>query len=680
MQLKYRKPIYYFGVFLYFIAFWGTFASPALTYTGHLQLCRRIFIFSILLTLPAMFCLGVVNRYISERIKLQVFGCYLILSIIFFPIFIRSFISGYHHYYIFHWIECFALLAGSLFWFFSICNKRQYLGRLGIWIKSNKILILLCCIVFILSIEQITKYLRWDTIHYYAYIERLCDFTFNPNDIALFKASGHVSYAYVLIYSIGESILPGFGYGVRIENIIIFIIGIMLLNCLLKLTLSQGKNVFRYLSLALFAFTPVILGPIHNIDVELLTLTLVIAVIYCYFRHFYILGLLCATFLVFTKETCTVLLAAFIIGEVIRIFYIHAKAHKITAIFHYQNWRKMLTLYLPLLLFVFYYSLDVAWGSTKAAADVDPFNQWGVNAVVIINKIKQLFIMNFSWIPVSIIIIGICSYILKKLKRQKAFLLDNSTIITVISIYIAFILNQLFYMTYPFPRYIMLQYFFMTIFLQWALNLCLLKKLIKIIICIFSIGLTIVQNFVSIDIVSNYLFDTMPIGQTDLMVNSPIVYLNNTTVLTGEDAAFLALSPYADFNRQWSYFDELINKFLNQINYDENDLVLFPDTFWPRSANIYFGMWTNTYYDKQTKCLKQLMDSSLLKPDDMIYFNAQIVSDDNNIKTFDNVYYLQFPFREDYSDYILKKYDVIDTISVSYRGWNLVAYKIKGQL
>ena len=74
------------------------------------------------------------------------------------------------------------------------------------------------------------------------------------------------------------------------------------------------------------------------------------------------------------------------------------------------------------------------------------------------------------------------------------------------------------------------------------------------------------------------------------------------------------------------------------------------------------------------------MDSSLLKPDDMIYFNAQIVSDDNNIKSFDNVYYLQFPFREDYSDYILKKYDVIDTISVSYRGWNLVAYKIKGQL
>lgn len=601
---------------------------------------------------------------------------YVFLAFIFFPMFIRSFISNYEHYSIFHWLECLTLCAGLLFWILlSARNKFDFIS-IKIWILNHKVLLGTICIIFVLSLEQVTRGIRWDSIQYYAYIARLKDFTFNPNDLLMFKASGHSCYGYVLLYSIGESFSPGNGYGVRIESILFFIISIIILYKILEEIMPMGQKKWRDISVAIYAVTPVILGPIQNIDVEILVLTLFIILFYCYIKQSYIIFILVAVFFVFTKETCVLLLGGFFFYECLYGLYVWIKKKNIINYFK-ENYTKFIVLYFPLLIFVLYFSSDVTWGSSKVSDSVDKFNYWGVNSVVIINKLEQLFIMNFAWIPTILIAITFITALLKK-KLNKSKPLHKITKVLIVC-YIIFLSTQLFYVTYVFPRYIMLQYFFLACMMQWALNQNVIKNSYKLIVSSITLVATLIQNFYSLDFITKSIFDTMDIGKTVMTVNSPIIYLNNSTVLTEEEAKFLELSPYADMNRQWSYFDVLINKFLNTIQYSEGDLVLYPDTFYPRSSNIFFGLGSDTYYSEESHGLRQNIISAVDDiGTDSVKYNAKIVTDfDMDFDQYNNVYYLEFPFDTVQKEKFLQNYDVVNTYQISYRGWKLTAYKIR---
>lgn len=668
------------GCTLYALAYIGAIMAPALTYIGALQISRRWFLVSMLMTFPATVCLYLGKEKISKKLAFQAKSAYFIFILIFMPLFVRNIISGYPRYYFFVWVECAALLWGMFFWVYMSSEPKKGLKKCLIWIKDNWFILAVCLLVVLVSLEQITKNLRWDSIHYYAYIQRIKRFTFSPNDITMLKASGHASYAYVLIYSIGESILPGFGYGVRIENMILFSIAIILLHEILMILFPNATKAKRYFIVVLFAITPVILGTMHNIDVEILTLTLLMAIFYCYFKEYFILGSVFGTFLLFTKETCAFLLAGFVIGEAIRIIVKNMKAHTLANIFSYTSWKEMISLYLPFIFFLEYFCLDVTWGSAKAAENVDKFNQWGFDSTVVINKLKQLYFMNFEWIATLLIILGILRFLYSRAfaKKNKNSYDNRMLFLSVGCAYGMFLFTQLFYITYPFPRYIMLQYFFSSIFLLWAIEQWNIQKRgIRIAAAAWSI-LVFLNNFMSIDIVSDNMFGTLSIGNTHIMKNSPIAYLDNTTVLTGKAAEFLTFSPYADFNRQWSYFDELINQFLKKIEYNSDTLIIYPDDFPPRSENIYFGMWKNTYYDTQKKCLTQLVSPELYNPETMLYYNAEIISDDLKWNNFKEVYYIKFEFSTEESDAFVKKHIVIDDFKITYRGWLLYAYKIKG--
>ena len=193
---------YQLGKILYFIAFIGTICSPALTYWGYLQLSRRLFIISIGITFPALVCLFLSKGLISDITKKQMFCCYSITGLIFFPMFIRNLISGYSYYYFFPWFECICIGIGLLFWSRNIFKNKNIIKLITNWLRENINIVLLCCFITIVAFEQLPKMLRWDSISYYAYIERLKDFTFSPNDIILFKSSGHANYGYMLLYSI----------------------------------------------------------------------------------------------------------------------------------------------------------------------------------------------------------------------------------------------------------------------------------------------------------------------------------------------------------------------------------------------------------------------------------------------------------------------------------------------
>ena len=668
------------GCTLYAFAYIGAIMAPALTYIGALQISRRWFLVSILMTFPATICLYLGKEKISKHLAFQAKCAYFIFLLIFVPLFVRNIISGYPRYYFFVWVECAALLWGTLFWLYISSDSQKGVKKCWNWAKENWFILAVCLLVILVSLEQITKNLRWDSIHYYAYIQRIKRFTFSPNDITMLKASGHASYAYVLIYSIGESIFPGFGYGVRIENMILFSIAIILLHELLKILFPKVTKAKRYFIVVLFAVTPVILGTMHNIDVEILTLTLMIAIFYCCFKEYFVLGSVLGTFLLFTKETCAFLLAGFVIGEAIQIIVKSIKAHKLTTIFSYTTWKEMISLYLPFLFFLEYFCLDVTWGSAKVAKNVDKFNQWGFDSTVVINKVKQLYFMNFEWLTTFLIVLGILYFLYSRVLVKKGGNKSENKIllISVCCTYGMFLFTQLFYITYPFPRYIMLQYFFSSIFLLWAIGQWnIQKKEIRIAATVWSL-LVFLNNFMSIDIVSNNMFGTLPIGNAHIMKNSPVAYLDNTTVLTGKAAEFLTFSPYADFNRQWSYFDELINQFLRKIEYNSDTLIIYPDDFAPRSENIYFGMWRNTYYDTQKKCLTQLVSPELYNPDTMVYYNAEIISDDLKWGNFKEVYYIKFEFSTEESDTFISKHIVINDFKITYRGWSLHAYKIKG--
>lgn len=672
---KQKKIIYKIGFVIYFIAFLGCCMSPALTYWGILSISRKLFLFSLMLTIIATICMIISHKLISSYIKIQMLISYLIFFVIFICMAGRNLLSNYARESMYIIAEGVAISFGVIFWLIISIDIKKIVSITKIWVISHKFLLCNCAGIFILSISQLVNNLRWDSIHYYAYIERLRDFTFNPNDIIFLKASGHLSYGYMMIYSIGESILPGLGYGVRIETIFIYIITIVIFHQLLESIFSRKNTLWINFSILLFSVTPVILGPIHNIDVEILTLTFLICVLFLYYKKFYILLGIINTFFVFTKETCALFVGVLLVSYLIKRLVYSIKQQNIALLFSKTTVIESLSFYGPLLIFVIHFSFSTTWGASKVSESVDTFNTWGVNVTVIINKLEQLFIMNFAWLPTMIIIIMCLTKLV--IKSEQSYSIRNRLSLEFVFTYLAFLFIQLFYITYTFPRYLMIQYFYLNFIFCWSLINISGNKYIKSFLCVGTIGLTFIQNFFSIDPISNLIFDTINIGTRHMVVNSPIVYMNNTSVLTGKDADFLIFSPYGDINRQWAYFDKAINKVLSTINYDENTLILYPDSFSPRSYNVYLGMWSNSFFDSEKQRLIQVVNPSNIVPEeDWYFYNAQILTKDYQINylDYDRIYYLSFAYDKKTSNAIAEKYKKQE---VSYKGWKIDAYQIK---
>lgn len=661
-----KKSIYNLGCILYALSFGLFFCSPVLTYLCYLRLSRILFLSALLLSIVSIGCLIVGKEYITFKHSYQMMIIYLNILLIFVPFFIRAYRNDYSIHNHYAWIELTAIVIGMSFWI--ICSlkglKEGFIKRWFNIIKNNAPYCGVIVMVILLNLEQLNNWVKWDSANYYKFIVRLNEITFSPNDIHLFKACGHSSFSYMLYSSIGENIFPFRGLGVRIANIIVFCICLLLLKEIISYLFPNIQKIHILFVVCIFAFTPIMMCSISDITPELYIVLFVLLVLNSFYKQRYILMSFFSIMLVFTKETSVFLLIAFYLGFAFAklVNFIRYKEKLINE----ESISFSLITYFSVVVFLLYFVNDTSWGFREAQALGERGNVFGLNYYVIFSKLKQIFVLNFSWLITLVLIVGLIILLFtKKIK------INTKRLFPLLSMAGCFYALQLGYVTYTFPRYILLTYVFGSLLLAYVLSY--FKK--PFYYHFIFIGAFVVQNFAPIDIVSNILFETESVGTRNMIIDSPLYIDSSGTLVQGEDAKILRYSEYSKYNRQWSYFDTLMDKAFAKIEYNKDDIVVLPDSFSPYSNGTFWGYWDDIYYDTDSKKINMVFDRNRLRRNEVKVSYMYYDSNSEDWDKYQNVYYFGFEFSEETNRIIRDEAQFVDEIR--YRGWILKIYKLK---
>lgn len=665
-----RKIFYIVGIVLYIMSFIGIVLSPGLTFLSYLKTSRHIFLISLGLSIIAIAFLGGAWADIGESVKLQMKIIYSLILLVLIPFFIRKKCVEYqvlykHSNFIFG-----CIVVGFLFWVgYPFIRKEKHNWNFKEKVKNNWYLGLILLVIIGLSIEQIYLNIKGDAILYYReLVSSWENFTLNPNDITMFKYCGHLSFAFAFFASIGENILPYFFKGAIIENIILWCICILFFYKLLKLIKPDISNTTRLLGTVLFGLTPTIFGNLHDVTLEMYVMVFWILFLWAAFSSYHVLEMFFSLCLFFTKENALVLVAGYYLGCLIWRFVLFFKNKKEP--FSNGFIIESLSIYIPTVIWIFYYSLTGEWNGNGSSG----VNTFDICIDFIVHKIKQLYILNFSWSFIIFILEGLFfGFFVNKTMKY-----IGSKSVGIICSYIMFILAQFIFVTYSLPRYIYVNYFFIALALTvFVANI----KRISNVIMLFCIGLNLVQNYKNIDLLSLCAFDTINIGSERIVFDSPF-YLSGEG-LVFDDGDTLKLYGDGMYNRQASYMDGLISETLKYIKYDENTLILLPDCFKPLSDHFYFGQLSQYYYyDDCDEVVKVVIDENKYHYD-LVKLNIEYTDGKDDYKkylsSYDKVYYFSFAFSENVNDIIENAPAIGLEKTFAYKGWTVNLYEVNDE-
>lgn len=665
----------HFGEALYLCTFLGLWISPVLTYMNYLRASRLSFLFFLLSGILAHIFSFVGRKAFSNKIVLQMFSLFALLGIYLACALANANVRANVYALYLVCAEFAFVLIGLLVWLVQIPWKTA-ISSVYKYLRNHFVLFCICAIWLLLCLEALHSWINWDSATYYRHIANLKNITLSPNDIAMFKTSGHASYGYMLFASIGEFLLPDFGVGVRLINIGMLLVSFWAFYSILN-TLFPKSKIWNYFAVVIFAVTPLVMGPVYEIHLETAMLFFFIMFVWSYLNGYYIWQLLFGVFFVFSKENAVFILAGFALGYFIYILWVHRKKYSLSMFFEKKTFINLMTFYIPALLFLVYFVFDGSgWAvnATITTGESEQIHRFGWNVLYFVSKLKQLYLFNFEWIIVCICVCGMVYLILKK-KLQ----LNQSVLFPMLGSYMMFLIFQLFYVTYLFPRYTVLQYFFGTLLLAYILSHIPLRKAS---VSFFTgvIVLLLVENFVTIDFVTLGCFKNINIGNGKMAPASVILSWDDGLLVSGEDAEIMMLSPYTPYNRQYLYKFRLMERVLQTLDYTSDDLLIFPDLFPPISNGAYWGYNSENYYDTSNGRIFQLYEPIQIEKQNLTRIKYWILGEDSpasDVSAYRNVYYLQFPYSESFDDEkILENYSTQFLQEVNYRGWSVKIYQI----
>lgn len=562
-------------------------------------------------------------------------------------------------------IVTFSINIGFIFWLISYYRKLS-LVEIKDWFKQNYWLLIINIIFILLCVETLNNWIKLDSVSYYKYFVKMKSWDFTTNNIELFKLAGHNAYSYALLGMIGELLIPDNGVGVRIINFILIGISIYLFSKILEKlipTISKKENV---LCTILLAISPLILGTVTEINLEVGVFFFFICVVHSYYYENKILMLFFSICLVFTKENSSALYLGFLFGiiilEKLRLKKVYIK--------------KISIFLLPILILAIVLKSGTLWMLQPTGQNnTGGFNRIGVHSIVIINRLKQMFFLNYTWVYILIILLIFVNKILYvKLNNFKKFYV----FIPLFFAYLSFMTYQLFYITYVLTRYIMLNSFFILIGLAFFINKFKIEKL-KIIIYISLIILTFIENFFTIDKVTLALFPNINIGTTNIITTQAIRRnIEDNSIITDNRIREQYLTTSAIYNRQYSYLDDLIEKALSNINYKDTDLVIIPAIYGERTQDALIGSNNNElYFDIQSGNMLQVFEGQKKSYNEFEKFNYIILDNLNelpNLNDYDKIYYFKFDYNNYNDNNFIAALNLKFKETITYKGWSLKLY------
>lgn len=565
-------------------------------------------------------------------------------------------------------------------------------GRKSVYYRVTQIirghweLVGLIFLFILFSCETLNTITRGDSNIYYTYLQNAKSWDLSFNTISLFKLGGHQSIGYTIWGLLGAYLSPNTPLGIRIVNIIMVCVSILALYCILEklLPLKTYKRVVLFLATCLFAFNPIVLGTIYDINLDLPALCFYLWALYSLLYNKKIFLFFSSVFLLFSKETGIILLLGIVFGWVVTQLYMAYINNKKNFWKNPDHWQ-ICCMTVPCIIMVLTLCFSSLWRQDRMSAknntQKQPMDSFGINFDNTIIKLKELFCLNFAWIFSLFILICIVALLLQKrrFKANKNIIIQSMPILVSFAMFVSF---QFVYITYSRIRYIVA---YLPGFLFVFLFLIIITYSPKQAIAILSITtiLLLCECFYTLDPVSRQLCDTIDIGCTRIISTRTFVRDSDYSIRTPKTHPelikyFQLASDSAACNRQYLYFLWAFEKFIDEIDYDDNTYIAVAPIYEIDNNNMtwisLFGHWYSNelFYDNRThKLVEDTSKTSL---------NISVIKDKSEVPyaEYDRVFLISFPYNKLFdNDKFLSSFDVKNYFKVCKRGWEIQVYQIK---
>lgn len=678
--MRIKQSIYLFSLkkYCFFLAIAGTMISYLAYLTGH-PFRSRIGVIGVLI-LGFVGCLFSALEYqkINRQIAIQMFWIYFVFTALWDLAALSEHSTKTYLFVIV--LGLFTLNLSTFFWFFLSIREKDVIKYIIEWGIRNKYLIFLLAIFIVFSIETIDDWLCVDTYSYYAYIQNAKSWDFTFETFRLLQYCAHNCFGYSIFSLIGEYLVPGNGYGVRIIHIIMSCVSIVAFSEILKkLGIDGGNKKENVLITSIFAFAPLFMGLLYEINLDFPTTCFFIWYLYSHISKRRVFEIASTFLLVFSKEVGILLLVGFIIGYtisfIVSFFYEKETWHSRKKEFYYYGTLCFTICFFYLLVFL----LSDKWNQEEKSVSIskggDILFKFGFNIDNIYIKLKEFFVINFSWILVVIFLICLLILLFRKINTKNT-IFCKIRLPLLISFVVFFLFNMLYIAHCP-ARYILPAYSILFIFFAYIVSSALKNKIRYMIYSVIA-GLFFIQNFITLDPLTLLAFKNVNIGDGTIITTRTFITDENGEITS--DKKLLSnneLANSASYNRQYSYFSSLFEKFLKEISYSENTLIAIAPTYGTYMTKLaLFGKWDEGalyYYNPTTE--------HVVLDDQQSILNIQVIDEDTELDfaAYEKIFLVYFPYREQYYtvESLLEQYEILDTFDVEYRQWLLHAYQIK---
>ena len=705
-RIRSKKNGEYFGTFLLTMGMTGVYISALFGYAGKYDGSMWLYGIALLCILTGYLFNSIIGKKYCAKTAVQ-----LLLPAAFAAVWYFAAISSKRtikEYPSLIVMGCLTSGVGLLFWSWQVflnmrhvfkneLEKKNVLKTInGFFIKRRWLLLLLLSVCFF-SIDTLNAIPMWDGTDYMQTILEACRWEFSLGTISNLDLCFHKAGGYALFSVLGAWLFTDATFGVHFIQLIMVLITVAAFWKILDSIFPKMDEVEKVLFTAVFAFSPALLGMMPNINVDFAMLLYITWMLCCYYNEWKILELLSAMLLCFTKESAIFIYAGFAVG----IYFVHFIKHRdkfFRRIVACMKPNEYIRLVFPAFTWLATFLLSSnnstqqgAWGAStdsymKWNGKIDnlssAINSFGYSSDYILNQTGHIFMMNFLWLLLIVILFAGIYCIMSKTRRVQAFqkLKVEYWCPWLISL-LFFCLIMFFYVTHNHYRYAIASFTIIVLCFSLLLYSLIQNKVWRKIIVSFIAVLFLLQTFFSIDPLTNMMGRKINTGES--------IVINYDIGMAGGGM----LSDYILYNRQGSDWGRLIEKAMMAIDCDETTLILIPEMqtdmiyqifgffasrdkpgiYWNRDMNSFSTIDSENHI--RIQCGELRLDGSIWGYD-IMHTLINI-----NPSDYEKVFFLNLPFAnaEDGNISIQNMgYTIINMTDISYRSWKLKIEELGG--
>lgn len=534
--------------------------------------------------------------------------------------------------------------------------------------------------LIVINADIFDTWLRWDNYEYYRCMETIT-FRALVEKVSAFRICGHQTYALSLLVLIVKYITGSAIVTAYLLNFLYLIGGYICFMALMRKLFSGLSFAEIFLGSFLYALSPFFFGAMKCLNLEFylaFSLLVYLAASAYDLRGLQYIG---GFMLIFGKETGVVIMLAIMAANVLREI-IELKSLK--AYFRTKNFYFALMTFILGVLWLVDYKKHT-WLASNAypfeTVDGSTFNAVGVSWVYIKDKLRVLFLSQFSWIFWIGITVFLCLWIIRKLQGKsyagQSNLLKNKVWLEMLAAGIGCLFVNLLMITYNHYRYLSPLIPVLYLLFLRAVNILVRKKYFRCgIYCVISV-LLFLQCFRTVDPVMKHFFVNLAIGEDAVLCSPPNNVIDFGAPFIGE----------VQYNRQIADFDRALDDLIGSIGYDDDTCIVISDEFTAKSANKngYIGAvhaiggYGYQYIDSFTRYVSwdQQNEKRYLSKSDKNEMHIVYLSSAARMmelkQQYGRVVYIKMPWQDNLYKNEIEALDLPET-TVKYRGWELNAY------